>query len=124
MLGKQLRSARKAAGRKQREVAEHLGITEGAYCAYETGKRRPTPEAISKIATFLGVSGDYLLETGTRATAAADKLLALYKSLDREDQRQLVQFANHLMSSDKYNRVKAGSQRGQKKKTRSATENV
>lgn len=64
MLKDRLREARKAANMTQKEVAFRLGITESAYCGYETGKRQPDPIKISAIASVLGVSGDFLLETG------------------------------------------------------------
>ena len=64
MLKEKLRTARKAAGKTQKEIADLLGISESAYCGYETGKRQPDAVKIKKIASFLNVSGDYLLETG------------------------------------------------------------
>ncbi len=64
MFKDRLRSARKSANLTQKEVAERLGITESTYCGYETGKREPDVLKIKAIASLLGVSGDYLLETG------------------------------------------------------------
>ena len=64
MLKEQLRKARKAAGKTQQEVADHLGVNFSTYSGYETGKRQPDALKIKKIAAFLGVTGDYLLETG------------------------------------------------------------
>lgn len=64
MLKDQLRAARKSAGKTQQEVADHLGVNFSTYSGYETGKRQPDALKIKKIAAFLGVTGDYLLETG------------------------------------------------------------
>ena len=64
MLKDQLRKARKAAGKTQKAVADYLNITESTYCGYETGKRQPDALKIKKIAAYLGVTGDFLLETG------------------------------------------------------------
>lgn len=64
MLKDRLKEARKAAGLTQKQVAIELGITESTYCGYETGKREPDALKISRIAKVLGVTGDYLLETG------------------------------------------------------------
>ena len=64
MLKNQLRSARKAAGKTQQECADYLGVNYSTYSGYETGKREPDVLKIKKIAAFLGVTGDYLLETG------------------------------------------------------------
>lgn len=64
MLKDQLRKARKAAGKTQQECADHLGLNYSTYSGYETGKRQPDALKIKKLAAFLGVTGDFLLETG------------------------------------------------------------
>lgn len=64
MFKTQLRNARKAAGKTQQECADYLGISYSTFSGYETGKREPDIEKLRKIAVFLGVSGDYLLEIG------------------------------------------------------------
>ena len=63
MLKDRLREARKAAGMTQKEVATAIGVTESAYCGYETGKRQPDVLKIKQIAEVLGTTGDFLLET-------------------------------------------------------------
>ncbi len=63
----QLKKARKQAGYTQQQVANHIGITNSAYCAYEIGKRQPDVEKIRMIAEFLGVSSDMLFERKEKA---------------------------------------------------------
>ncbi len=63
MFKDKLRAARKAAGMTQKEVATAIGVTESAYCGYETGKRQPDVIKIKQIAEVLGTTGDFLLET-------------------------------------------------------------
>lgn len=58
----QLKKARKQAGYTQKDVANYIGITNSAYCAYEIGKRQPDVEKIRLISDFLGVSSDTLFE--------------------------------------------------------------
>lgn len=60
-ISDRLRTARKKAGFTQRQVADYIGVTESAYCGYETGKRQPDPAKISAIASLLHVTGDYIL---------------------------------------------------------------
>lgn len=60
----QLKKARKNKGYTQEYIADIMGITKSTYCGYETGKRKPDIEKIKQIADILGVSGDFLLETG------------------------------------------------------------
>lgn len=56
-----LQQARNQKGLKQKEVAEHLGITPRAYQYYEGGRRRPDYETLVALADLLEVSADYLL---------------------------------------------------------------
>lgn len=45
----------------QKELAEHLKMTERSYQHYEGGTRRPNFEVLVALADFLDVSTDYLL---------------------------------------------------------------
>lgn len=54
--GERIYRARKAAGLSRRELAEHLGRTEGTVRHYECDRIEPTDDAIEKMANVLGVS--------------------------------------------------------------------
>jgi len=47
---------------KQIEVANYLGISQGTYSGYESGRVNMPLEALKKLAEFYDVSADYLLE--------------------------------------------------------------
>lgn len=87
MLKEKLRQARKKAGFTQLQVARAIGVTESTYCGYETGKRQPDPIKISAIASFLGVSGDYLLDINLREN---EKTPAPESGLDADLLRRLM----------------------------------
>lgn len=61
MLGDQLTKLRKNNGLTQEALAKKLGIPRSTYSNYENGKREPDIETIRKIASFFGVSTDFLL---------------------------------------------------------------
>jgi len=61
MIKNRLRQAREEKGLSQTDVAQLLNISRQAYNHYETGKREPTVETISKLAEIFDVSTDYLL---------------------------------------------------------------
>lgn len=63
-FSEQLKIARKKKGYTQEQIADIMGITKSTYCGYETGKRQPDVTKIKQIANILGISGDFLLETG------------------------------------------------------------
>lgn len=54
-----LREAR--GSRSQSEVCAALGLKQGTYSTWELGKYEPTFDVLVRLATFLGVSTDWLL---------------------------------------------------------------
>lgn len=60
-MGQRLRELRLAKGLTQKQLAEHLGITQKAYCFYELGEREPSVSTIIKLCDFFDISADYLI---------------------------------------------------------------
>lgn len=56
-----LKAARKAKGLTQVEVANHIGLTQGAYSQWETGRIKIDPTSLSRLAILLDTTTDYLL---------------------------------------------------------------
>lgn len=74
----------------QKEVAAAIGVTESAYCGYETGKRQPDVLKIKQIAAVLGTTGDFLLET-PQSEDDADLAEYLTDLRDRPETRALLE---------------------------------
>lgn len=60
-FAERLQEARLQSKLTQKEVAEHLKMTERSYQHYEGGTRRPNYEILVTLADLLDVSADYLL---------------------------------------------------------------
>ena len=60
MLSEQLKECRKIKNVTQREVADFLGVTLGAYQRYEMGTREPNISTLNKLADYFNVSLDYI----------------------------------------------------------------
>lgn len=60
MLDKRLRDLREKSNKTQQDMADILGVSKQAYGFWETGKRQPDFDTVSKIATHYNVSIDYL----------------------------------------------------------------
>ena len=56
-----LKSARKAAGMTQAEVAKIVGITQNGYSYWENGKAKIDNESLAKLSRIFSVSIDYLI---------------------------------------------------------------
>ena len=105
MLLKELRKSRKLT---QKDVALFLGIPHKTYQNYEREIRKPDSAILCKLADLYGVSVDTLF--GRQATlpepqkVASDitELLSLYERLNDEGQRKLIELADDLVTSRKY----------------------
>lgn len=64
-MGKRLYALRTERGWTQKQLADRIGATPSIISAYETGTRKPSYEALVKLASLFSVSTDYLL--GVRA---------------------------------------------------------
>lgn len=56
-----IRNLRIDRGYTQKQIAEYLGISQNTYSQYEVGILNYPVDAIVKLASFYGVSADYLL---------------------------------------------------------------
>lgn len=56
-----LKAARKKKGLTQIEVAKYIGLTQGAYSAWENGHVKIDSQSLARLAELLGVSMHYLL---------------------------------------------------------------
>ena len=61
-LSKKLKELRKANCYTQDDVAAALGIVRQTYSHYETGKRKPSPEVLFKLAGLYNISVDDLMQ--------------------------------------------------------------
>lgn len=61
MLGARVATLRKAAGLSQAELAKALKISPSAVGMYEQGRRQPSVELLAAMASFFGVSIDFIV---------------------------------------------------------------
>ena len=107
-----IRDIRAQQGISQKELALALGIAPNTLSQYENEKRAPDFETVIRIADYFRVSVDYLIgrdekekptpEDGGGLNEAELRLVALHRSLNREGQEQLFDYANYLISTGKY----------------------
>ena len=71
-IGDRIRSARKAAGLNQADLAARVGVSQPAVANWESGVHDPRRMMLTRIAETLGVSPDWLA-SGARSPREADK---------------------------------------------------
>lgn len=102
----ELKNIRKKQGLKQIDVAAGTGITFQTYSSYETGKSKPTPDMLCRLADFFGVTVDELLGRTTapqlfdNARIERPEILEIYDELTPEQQNNLLIFARGMAVSN------------------------
>ncbi len=86
MIGERLKKLREERGILQRQLAEMLKLTQQTISLYESNKREPDAETLSKIADFFGVTIDYLLgrtdnPNPTEDSTIDDEIMAIMRDL-------------------------------------------
>ncbi len=61
IFGQRVKSELKETGKKQKDLCEHLNVNKSTLSEWLNNNNEPSMEYIVKIATYLGVSTDYLL---------------------------------------------------------------
>lgn len=74
-VGKNIRRYRKSRGMTQAQLAESVGLTEGAVRHYESGIRAVRPDLLESIAATLGVSVSALKDYGVETAGDLMSLL-------------------------------------------------
>ena len=108
IMTERLKTARKACGLTQSQVAGILGIDRSAYTYYETGKSTPTLENIRRLAAMFNVDISWLLgmPPAEDALCEGDNAFEADAEISRsgmtdlsKDERQLVAFYRMLKNS-------------------------
>lgn len=107
MFSKRLKELRKNRNLTQTGLANALNLSHGAIAMYETGKRQPDNETLTRIADYFGVSVDYLL--GREIPTIPDytpseeekQLLTMIMSMTEEEVDELSNFVDYILSKRK-----------------------
>ena len=98
MLGKRLKRLRTENKMTQRNLAEVIGVTHVSISGYESGKRTPDTETLTKLADYFNVSTDYLLGRESKSNLDSfeaflndPELETWYRELPESDEEELRQ---------------------------------
>lgn len=95
---KQLRNKR---GLSQAELAEKLGFSTGLIGMYESGKRKPSYEALEIIADFFNISIDYLMGKESKSIYYLDPEAAeIAQEVQQRPELKILFDASRKVSAD------------------------
>ncbi|NOW85584.1 transcriptional regulator with XRE-family HTH domain [Clostridium beijerinckii] len=108
----------------QKELADRVNVTEATISRYLSGARNPRGEILSKIATVLGVTTDYLLgntdkeypidkfEPTLTQKDEKDIEKTLNKTLDMLEKQDGLMLSGELIDDEDFELIKAAIQNG------------
>lgn len=106
-MSNRIRELRKKAKITMKELGKQVGAAEGTISHYETGKRQPDIEMLSKLANYFGVTIDYLVggveSENAEAPLSTDEknLLDMFKSLSSDEKSFVETMVKSLMDRKK-----------------------
>lgn len=105
LIGRNIKTARERKGKTQAELAEYLGMTGAAISAYEKGISVPSLPVIIQIASFLGVSIDWLcgIEKNNEYFSYRDLFVDILKIIHCKSISPHIENEFDLVHSDRYN---------------------
>lgn len=102
-----IKHLREQAGLTQQAIASELGMPLITYRYYETGKRDPSIDVLTKLADYYNVSVDYLLgynpaDANIDALSINEKsIVRMYRELSADDQRKIYDYVSMIYSDHK-----------------------
>jgi len=87
--GERIRHARTQAGLSLRQLAGLIECSHVAICDWENGHRRPSDDTLKSIASYCGVTFDWL-QNG-RLSAVGDRTLKALAGLPADEQRKIIE---------------------------------
>lgn len=98
-LGEKIKVARQSRGLSQRDIAERIGLSSSVVGMYETGKRRPSYEALEALCDVFNVPMSYFSEHAE--VADDDELWELREEMRRNpDLRTLFSLTKKATPDD------------------------
>ena len=104
-----IRELRKAKKVTMKEFGKIIGVAESTMSLYETGKRKPDPETLSKMADYLGVSVDCLMgreeaqpqPTPSTADRQRSDVEAMLRAMSEADLEKVYDYARFITRDKK-----------------------
>lgn len=100
MFGNNIKELRKEKGLTQTQLAQAVGVTQGAIYFWEKEINEPTVGYILKLAEFFQVSVDDLLSHTTlsaNVSTKSAKMMAIFGSLSEKKQDLLISMAQEML---------------------------
>lgn len=104
MFSERLKILRTQTNMSQKELAEHLFVSQQSVAKWETDKSTPNPDMIARIAELFGVSSDYLLGISESISSSLphdpETVSAMEEAFERPEMRALFSVSKNATKED------------------------
>ena len=103
-IGNRIKEIRQDLNYSQIQLSKLAGLTPAAICQYESGSRKPTIEAVLRLASALSVSVETLIgdeRVDTIDSTVPQTLLRHYSKLSDQDKKHLDEYIKLLVKKSK-----------------------
>lgn len=112
MIGARLKALRENKGLTQQKMANKLGISRGTYAHYEINRREPDDATKLKIASFFGVTTDYLLNNDEKETIIEKQQKEPKDIIKLLEQEQELTMNGEILSPEDMEVIKTALEQG------------
>lgn len=103
IIAKNLRNIMFDAGKSQADVSRDLRISKATISSWMNGTRIPRMDKIDLLCHYFNVTRHQLMEPSQDIVdSSSDKLISIYKSLNKSGREQLLKYACYLSSDPDY----------------------
>jgi len=100
-VGDKIKELRQKYGLSQTKLAEIAELSPAAISQFEKGVRKPSFEAIQKLANALNVSADYFLDRENKSLDEVQMMFRGFKNLSEEDQKKILEYYWFLVNKER-----------------------
>ena len=111
MISKKIKDLRRQKGLTQKELASKIGIGVSTLGMYEINKRTPDYDVLQKLASYFGVTTDYLIKP---STVCEDKSPYGLRPIPALSEQELAEIADLVDSDPAFAEIREAFQKGSK----------
>jgi len=101
LIGNMFRRARVMSGKRQRDIAEYMGVTSQTVCSWENGKQKIDILSLKKLCDFLEIDFIGLLTTVFVEGAETADLSNSFILLSNENKKKVNEYIDFLLITER-----------------------
>lgn len=100
-IGNMFRRARVMSGKRQKDIAEHMGVTAQTVCSWENGKQKIDILSLKKLCDYLEIDFIGLLTSVFGAGASTEDLTQNFALLNDENKKKVNEYIDFLLITER-----------------------